>query len=377
MNTAQSLTHRVVMLDDDDAALRLLGLALQQYPLQAFRHPDAFMQQLPADASCILLDVQLPGHNGYDICRRLREQPATRHVPVIFVSGQGSLEDRLAGYSAGGDDFVTKPFDLEELRAKVERALQHQAHTSELQCGVDDARQTAFEAMTHSAEQGEISRFIEQLSTCRNASELGNLLIGTLKNFGLNAVVAFWHASQAEYVSHAVAARPLEAELLRTCRDGRRIIEMEKRLLVNMGLASLLIKNAPWQDAMRYGRIKDHVCVLMSGVDARLRSLQTEQRCLQQEQLLLAVDDIRTTLARLQHDQEQRLQQAAVNVEELELELAEELLLLNLDADQEQHLQQLVRHHISQLQLLYRQGADVRTELEPVLQALAAIAGSR
>ncbi|MCZ6872081.1 MAG: hybrid sensor histidine kinase/response regulator [bacterium] len=67
----------------------------------------------------ILLDVMMPGIDGYETCRRMRENPALQHTKIIIVSAKAMVEERLRGYEVGADDYITKPFDEEELLAKV------------------------------------------------------------------------------------------------------------------------------------------------------------------------------------------------------------------------------------------------------------------
>ncbi len=70
----------------------------------------------------ILLDLMLPKLNGYEVCMKLKENPATRHIPVIMLSAKGEIKDKVLGIEIGADDYVTKPFDLLELKARI-RAL--------------------------------------------------------------------------------------------------------------------------------------------------------------------------------------------------------------------------------------------------------------
>jgi len=71
----------------------------------------------------ILLDVDMPDMSGFDVCRRLKEDAVTCSIPVIFLSGSGGIDDRVKGLDLGAVDFVTKPFDAFELRARVRAAL--------------------------------------------------------------------------------------------------------------------------------------------------------------------------------------------------------------------------------------------------------------
>lgn len=67
----------------------------------------------------ILLDIMMPGIDGYETCQRLRALPALRHTKIVMVSAKAMVSERLRGYDAGADDYITKPFDLDELQAKV------------------------------------------------------------------------------------------------------------------------------------------------------------------------------------------------------------------------------------------------------------------
>ena len=71
----------------------------------------------------ILLDIDLPGENGFDFCRRLKENPATARIPVIFLTAADDIEQMVTGLELGAVDFVTKPFDPAELRARVRASL--------------------------------------------------------------------------------------------------------------------------------------------------------------------------------------------------------------------------------------------------------------
>lgn len=71
----------------------------------------------------VLLDINLPDLDGYTICQRLRESPRTSHIPVIFLSEKGTLSERVQGLGAGAQDYMTKPFDLEELRLRVQNII--------------------------------------------------------------------------------------------------------------------------------------------------------------------------------------------------------------------------------------------------------------
>ncbi|MEA3350436.1 MAG: response regulator [Chloroflexota bacterium] len=72
----------------------------------------------------IVLDIMLPDIDGYEVCRRLRLNTRTSHIPVIFLTQKDERSDRLQGLELGADDYVTKPFDIEELKLRVKNAIQ-------------------------------------------------------------------------------------------------------------------------------------------------------------------------------------------------------------------------------------------------------------
>jgi len=81
----------------------------------------------------VVLDVVMPGRSGYDFCRELKDDPATRLIPVVMLTGLSDREDRVRGIEAGADDFLSKPLYPEELFARVKSLLKLKEYTDELE----------------------------------------------------------------------------------------------------------------------------------------------------------------------------------------------------------------------------------------------------
>ena len=360
---------RILVLDDEAWNLELVKKALPEYELLTFSDPISLLAHADEHTDCILLDINVPELDGYQVCEHLRQQPTTSHTPVLFVSGKTDIDDRLQGYQSGGDDFICKPYDIGELRAKVDRALHSGTYKKHLSEMADSARQTAFEAMTHSSEQGQIALFMEQAFNCTDKESLGQSLIACLKNFGLNAVVGFWDQGLPLFVAHNKHIKPLELELLKESRHGGRIVDFSRRSIFNFPNCALLIKNMPDNPAA-YGRFKDHLCILMSGVDARLKALKTEMRCEQQDKLLEIVKDAEHALSGLQDEHSQKVMTATAEADDMSLELAEELLMLNVDESQETAIIELVKRHVTALRQCYEKGTSMGADLEHIVTQL-------
>jgi PleD family two-component response regulator len=84
-------------------------------------------KQLP---NLIVLDIMLPDMNGYDVCRELRTTMRTSHIPIIFLTQKDERSDKIAGLELGADDYITKPFDIEELKLRVQNAIKAASRNS-------------------------------------------------------------------------------------------------------------------------------------------------------------------------------------------------------------------------------------------------------
>jgi len=364
---------KVVVLDNEKQSVSLLGHILSHLDVAGYSSVTDFLNCGEKDPDCIVLDASGMAEGDDEVFRILREHPETNKTPVIYVGDNLSMDTRMAIYEAGVDDYVSKPFDIAELQAKVSRALHHKRYERELLSTAEDAKQAAFEAMTHSAEQGEIVRFMEQISMCQKMDELAEALLNLLSRFGLHAVFSCWQDDDEwpHYYSHSGdGASPLEQDLMQSGHEGGRIMEFGRRMLVNYPRATLLVKNVPYEDAARYGRIKDHLAVVLSAADARVSSLNMEERLRQKDELLGVVDEVEQALLELQERQAEMRRNAAAERDDVKLELQEELLSLGLHEEQEERMLSLVMDHLSSLDGLYAEAMDWQEALEPVMQAL-------
>lgn len=122
-------TASILIVDDVPDNLRLLSEMLQQQNFQVRQATNGTMaidtiNELPPDL--ILLDIQMPGIDGYEVCRRLKNDEATKSIPIIFLSALTEAVDKVKAFSFGAVDYISKPFDLQEVLARVNNQLQLQ-----------------------------------------------------------------------------------------------------------------------------------------------------------------------------------------------------------------------------------------------------------
>ncbi len=143
MSRIDSERPRVLIVDDHPSS-RMTAVALLSMEgyevLEADSGPVALESVITSNPDLILLDVMMPGMDGFEVCRRLKQDEQTRLTPVVFVTALDDRRARLKGIEAGGDDFLTKPFDQLELSARVKSLIRQKRLNEDL----DHAEQVLF-----------------------------------------------------------------------------------------------------------------------------------------------------------------------------------------------------------------------------------------
>jgi len=126
---------RILVVDDLDANRKLLGSLLTRdgYSVTFAEDGRAAVETVTRDQpDLVLMDVMMPHLNGFDACLVIKRNPATRFIPVVLITALQASEDRIRGLDAGADDFLTKPFNAHELRARVRSLLRIKRYTDDL-----------------------------------------------------------------------------------------------------------------------------------------------------------------------------------------------------------------------------------------------------
>ena len=119
----------ILAVDDNDVNLTILKLLLEEefHVVTATNGEETLAAADEHEPAMILLDVNLPDIDGFEVCRRLRANPQHATRKILFVSAKALSAERQAGFDAGGDDYITKPFNHDELLAKVRAATSETA----------------------------------------------------------------------------------------------------------------------------------------------------------------------------------------------------------------------------------------------------------
>ncbi|MFN8548039.1 MAG: response regulator [Candidatus Eisenbacteria bacterium] len=114
-------SSKILIVDDDPMNLSILEILLgdDYHLVKATDGEAAVAKAISEHPELVLLDVMMPGMDGYEACRRMRSEPSLKNLRIILVSAKAMPSERLKGFEAGADDYVTKPFDHDELCAKI------------------------------------------------------------------------------------------------------------------------------------------------------------------------------------------------------------------------------------------------------------------
>jgi len=130
----QKKKMQILLIDDEEHIIKLLEMNLRTHgydSLRALTGEKGLSLAESENPDLILLDVMLPGIDGVEVCRRLKNSSLTRHIPVLMLSAKSEGPDKISGLEGGADDYITKPFSMKELLLRIKAALRQVSVISE------------------------------------------------------------------------------------------------------------------------------------------------------------------------------------------------------------------------------------------------------
>jgi CheY-like chemotaxis protein len=273
----RGMKAKVLIVDDDDLSPLFLEKLLGKHFDFAYAPSGEAALEVVAteNPAVILMDVEMPGGmNGYETCRAIKDNRTAEGIPVIFISAHNDAENRLKAYHSGGDDYVSKPFNVEELKHKVLLALANQEKRNDLTEKARRATNVAMMSMRDSADAGVIFGFLRDIIRHTDLEEIAAATLSTLLKFQIEGAVQLRHGEVRVSRNSRGACAPVEDAVLAEMAASGRIVDIGNRSAFNYERATIIIYEMPLQDQALYGRLKDTVLKMTEVLDVHLSSLE-------------------------------------------------------------------------------------------------------
>ena len=223
---------------------------------------DMFNQHHP---DLVLLDVMMPGVSGYDICTKIRKHDNGKNVPVIFISGNKSLDDIIKGYESGGTDYIVKPFMAPELLKKVHSHLKVYQHIKDSSQNLSAITKTVLDIQSTNAKLYAICRFQQESLFLSDVNKLCESFFRVVNSFGTKGTLWIKDEQYNQFVSDDGLDHPISQNILEHVNT-KRIFEFgHGRAIFNGKLASLLVNHV--------GDDIDNLILLLDGFEIALKAL--------------------------------------------------------------------------------------------------------
>jgi len=359
----------ILVIDDDDLiAIQLEGILGAFFDItHAPDGADGIIQASRIKPDLVLLDVEMPDMNGYAVCRTLKTTHETEQLPVIFISVHARTEDRLAGYDAGGDDYITKPFAPDELRRKIGVILRNQQKNVELATQAAHASKVAMAAMASAGDTGRILNFLREIVGFTGFSDIADASLQALAEYELDACIQLRTKHGTLARNHQGFCSPLEESVLTTMSTCGRIVDLGHRSAFNFPHVSIIVNNMPRGSTDQYGRFKDNVAMISEAVDIHMSSLELMLDSINRgDTLLNLLHRNATTLREIEKRQKSHRQQSAAILSQLAKDIEDSFYFMGLTDNQERHLQNLTRDAAERAQALY----DESIETDAIMKSL-------
>lgn len=201
----------LLIVDDLPENIKVLGNSLQGDDCMisfATNGRKAVEMAMKGDIDLILLDIMMPGMDGYEVCRQLKANERTRHIPIIFITAKTEQEDIVQGFEAGAVDYVIKPFNTAELSARVQTHLELKQSKEVIQ---NQAEELAWTNKRLMKKNQKLERALEEIETlkgllpvCSNCKKIRNIDADTKMQSSWISLEAYLHEHTAAEVTHSI-----------------------------------------------------------------------------------------------------------------------------------------------------------------------------
>lgn len=375
MNKSESVDSMCkVLVVDDDPIVRLAhqSMLAKDFEVASIGSGNEVLDYFDEQsADVILLDVGLPDIDGFEVCRRLEQGGKLEQTSVIFVSGSTDLDTRIKAFNSGGDDFIAKPLNPDELMSKVDVLKKRKEHNLSICEKLLSAQRIASRAESTSSGLGRVMDFVALSFSLHSVESLTKSVLELFATFELKVVMLTEVNGRYDYFSYEGEIKPIERELIDLLKNKGRVYEFNQRMQLNYPHISVLIKNMPDVTDERYARLKDLLPAIASCMSSRLTEMDAQENILlQTQELVHSFDVINATLKTLTSSLGSNQQKASRRLHKMVYELHGFIQRLGLEDDQEERVMHYVDDAVEDSLVLLDDEEAIFHAFEEILASL-------
>lgn len=369
---------KILVVDDDQFICELVEEVLGG-SYQVIIAKDGYRAEQLAKSEqpdLILLDVEMPGMDGYETCAKFKQDDGLVNIPVIFVSAHDQIEERLKGYEVGGGDYVIKPFAPLELKAKIQHLLATISERVQLKENVSSATNMAMATMTSMSEMGLLLDSLKKFNASTDEKALAEAVLTGCSCYGLNGVTQIRTADKTFALSDRGEASPLEVSIIENMGKMDRIVHFKSKMSIHYPRATLLINNMPVEDPDRCGRLRDHLAMLVEGADMRAAGIIAEAESRRRgEAIEKAAISITKMLAEVDQAQRQSKITTSMAINDFTEAMEKAYIRVALSDTHERYMADIVKTGMDNIDHAQSAEIDIQNKLTGVIKELQSITG--
>lgn len=362
-----------LIVDDDQELLDFLELYIQQSGHRAIRASNGqsaikILHEQPVSA--IISDVVMPEMDGYELCRKVRESAELQAIPFIFVSAKTGLDEIQKGYDVGGDDYITKPLNADEVLLKTSNILKFKHEHLRLSDSLKESQQIALTAMSYSGSLGGVLNFLQNVLEVDDFASLARHIFNYTRELGLYVSIQFYTPQGTLEYSDTGVVAPLESNVMELSRKKGRFFDFGPRTIVNYKDFALLVKNMPLEDKEKYGMVKDVLGNLANAIEMKVKSLLSNSRIERKNELVTVINEMIEEVDKtFNFIQEENV----AAIDDLILDLESAMVTLGLTEGQEEKIRYIANVCRGRTEVNFRKAQSIEDKFRDIHATLETI----
>lgn len=365
-----SAKQKIIFCADDNQG-PLLQQLQQRFEVIGHSDYDGGFEEVQSEDIKLILFNTGRSDSALEYCRERQDRGDNSNVPVVLLSKTDDLQDKLKALEVGCDDYILESSAQEEILARLENLILHKIANEQLLTQVKQANEMAMLAMTNISDLGANLQFFEDTTSCTNLDELGILFFQLMKNYGLDCSLQIRSEFGIKNMEANGLQKELESQLLNQLKEVGRFYDFGHRTIINYGRVSILVKNMPVDDEVKYGSLKDNIFTIAKGMDSRVRALDNN-RCLALERDLMRVvsTKLHLEISNIDNSYQDVMRDIVSKIEDMVEKVEKALMYLGLTEEQERVIENIIESCLHESDHTFKEGLRIDEGFRSMIKEL-------